>query len=64
MFPCFDQPDLKARLSLKVITIEGWVAVSNAPEKIIHKFNLQDYNDKEKSKILNGADAINLIDEN
>src|ERR1051325_3824472 len=28
-FPCFDQPDLKARFKLTVITPEGWTVISN-----------------------------------
>ncbi len=28
-FPCFDQPDLKARFQLSVTTPEGWTVVSN-----------------------------------
>ena len=30
-FPCFDQPDLKARYALSLDVPAGWVAVSNAP---------------------------------
>ncbi len=30
-FPCFDQPDLKARFSLELELPAGWRAVSNAP---------------------------------
>ena len=30
-FPCFDQPDLKARFKLEVIAPESWTAISNAP---------------------------------
>ena len=30
-FPCFDQPDLKARFSLELALPKGWRAVSNAP---------------------------------
>ncbi len=29
MFPCFDQPDLKARMTLTTITPEKWVVLSN-----------------------------------
>ncbi|RYG52512.1 MAG: hypothetical protein EOO01_06415, partial [Chitinophagaceae bacterium] len=29
VFPCFDQPDLKARISLKLSVPRGWTAVSN-----------------------------------
>ncbi|MCC6474485.1 MAG: ERAP1-like C-terminal domain-containing protein, partial [Burkholderiales bacterium] len=31
LFPCFDQPDLKARLRLTLTAPAGWRAVSNAP---------------------------------
>ena len=31
LFPCFDQPDLKARLTLKLDMPSHWTAVSNAP---------------------------------
>ena len=31
VFPCFDQPDLKARYTLELALPEGWTAVSNAP---------------------------------
>ena len=30
-FPCFDQPDLKARYTLQLTVPAGWVAVANAP---------------------------------
>ncbi len=30
-FPCFDQPDLKARFSLNVTAPDDWVVVSNSP---------------------------------
>lgn len=29
LFPCFDQPDMKARYTLSLTVPEGWVAVSN-----------------------------------
>ena len=31
VFPCFDQPDLKARYRLSLTLPEGWTAISNAP---------------------------------
>lgn len=31
LFPCFDQPDLKARFTLALNLPEGWKAVSNSP---------------------------------
>src|SRR6266849_6194932 len=30
-FPCFDQPDLKARFSLQLVLPRAWTAVGNAP---------------------------------
>jgi aminopeptidase N len=30
-FPCFDQPDLKARFRLELVLPRGWTAVGNAP---------------------------------
>src|SRR5205809_634658 len=32
-FPCFDQPDLKARFSLELVVPRAWTAVGNAPIK-------------------------------
>ena len=34
LFPCFDQPDLKARVSLTLVTPPGWTAVGNG--KLTH----------------------------
>src|SRR5439155_16343292 len=31
-FPCFDQPDLKARFTLELEILRGWDAVGNGPE--------------------------------
>ena len=31
LFPCFDQPDLKARVTLALTTPHGWRAVANGP---------------------------------
>ncbi|MGQ0537832.1 MAG: M1 family metallopeptidase [Gemmatimonadaceae bacterium] len=31
LFPCFDQPDIKARVTLTLTTPLGWTAVANAP---------------------------------
>lgn len=47
VFPCFDQPDLKARFQLDLETPRLWTAVSNAPgipvparfaSRIVHRF--------------------------
>ena len=35
VFPCFDQPDLKAVFSLKLELPEGWVSISNNTQKPI-----------------------------
>jgi len=35
VFPCFDQPDLKACFELELTTPEGWVTMSNGTEKPI-----------------------------
>ena len=32
LFPCFDQPDIKARLSLELELPAAWVAVANGRE--------------------------------
>ena len=47
VFPCFDQPDLKARFALTLRTPADWVAVSNAPlretradaSELVHAFD-------------------------
>ena len=41
MFPCFDQPDLKARLTLSLITPDEWVALGNEKEKWVRKLDLE-----------------------
>ena len=33
VFPCFDQPDLKARFSLEMVVPRGWRVISNADEE-------------------------------
>jgi len=37
-FPCFDQPDIKGRFTLKVDAPQEWTVVSNAPEVAPHSF--------------------------
>lgn len=44
LFPCFDQPDLKARFSLELEIPKNWVAVANGP---IHK----EQQEKQRRKI-------------
>jgi aminopeptidase N len=36
VFPCFDQPDLKARFTLSLSVPRGWTAISNAPLAVRH----------------------------
>jgi len=45
IFPCFDQPDLKATLTLSMAVPNDWVAVSNQPasEELLKQLNLNDY---------------------
>ncbi len=38
LLPCFDQPDIKAILTLKVIAPKEWKVLANAPEKSIRDF--------------------------
>ncbi len=39
VFPCFDQPDLKARFRLTLELPENWTAVSNAPRRELVRMN-------------------------
>jgi aminopeptidase N len=45
IFPCFDQPDLKATLTLSMAVPHDWVAISNQPgsEERLTQLNLNDY---------------------
>jgi aminopeptidase N len=38
-FPCFDQPDMKARFTLKVTAPEGWRVVSNTQGVVLREFD-------------------------
>ena len=50
-FPCFDQPDLKARYELTLTMPDGWTAISNAP-----------FNEKQGSaSTLRFAETVNPI---
>jgi len=49
VFPCFDQPDLKAKMSLIVLCPTEWRAVSNAIER---RYNLRDDNNRSGRHIL------------
>src|SRR5215813_5425056 len=37
-FPCFDQPDLKARFTLNVTAPEDWTVIANSPSATTHLF--------------------------
>jgi len=39
MFPCFDQPDLKARFTLRVTAPEKWRVVSNTEGTVLREFD-------------------------
>ena len=53
LLPCFDQPDIKAVLKLKVLAPKEWKVLSNAYEKTISEFisndNLNQFNLDENS---------------
>ena len=38
-FPCFDQPDLKARFTLRLTTPESWRVVSNTDDTVMSEFD-------------------------
>ena len=44
MFPCFDQPDLKARLTLSIVAPEEWVVLGNEREKWVKPLNNETLN--------------------
>ncbi len=37
VFPCFDQPDLKARFDLTIEAPQDWLVIANAPEQLVKK---------------------------
>ena len=45
VFPCFDQPNLKAKMKLSIVTPKNWAAISNMPA-----LN-EDFLDKNKYKL-------------
>ena len=46
LFPVFDQPNLKAILDLKVIAPKEWIVLSNAHEKEIFDFKIENCKEK------------------
>ena len=58
LLPCFDQPDIKATLNLKVIAPKEWIVLSNSSEKEIFDF----INEEELIKKLNlNNDSLNHL---
>ena len=57
LFPVFDQPNLKAVLSLKVIAPKEWIVLSNSHEKEILDFNIEKF----KEKLLLTPESINHL---
>ena len=45
VFPCFDQPNLKAKMKIALVTPPSWNALSNEPPKSINTFHLKTYQD-------------------
>jgi len=58
VFPCFDQPDLKAYMKLSIVAPTDWTVVSNQPSNK-NAFNLTEY--KSSVKLLSSSSA-KLID--
>ena len=57
LFPCFDQPDIKAILKLKVLAPKEWRVLSNAYESSIF-----DFKSNEQLKIFNfSEDSIKIL---
>lgn len=59
LFPCFDQPDLKAVLELTVVAPEEWIVLSNEYEKENSKF--QSVNDLDKLRLLSDREKDHLF---
>jgi aminopeptidase N len=52
VFPCFDQPDIKARFTLSLVLPKDWKALSNAPLKdSVVRASDKTYNYEESDKI-------------
>jgi aminopeptidase N len=43
LIPCFDQPDLKATLSLNIILPSDWISVANGPQNYTAVYDEIDY---------------------
>ncbi len=62
LFPCFDQPDLKATLSLQVIAPKEWIVLANSFEKEINDFSenkISIKNDESKKHMFLNHDISN-----
>ena len=55
MFPCFDQPDLKAKLNLVLAVPNEWVSISNQPvsDELTKGLSIKDYLSTEENSIYN-----------
>ena len=58
LLPCFDQPDIKAKLNLKVIAPKEWIVLANSSEKEI--FDLTEEKQLNEKLSLN-SDSINHL---
>ena len=43
VFPCFDQPDIKARMKIAIVSHPEWTIASNQPTKSVHHFSQELY---------------------
>lgn len=43
VFPCFDQPDIKASMKISVVTPADWIVVSNEPSVSAESFHVHKY---------------------
>ena len=57
VFPCFDQPDLKAYMKLSIVAPTNWTVISNQPSTK-RTFNLTDY--KTSTNLISSSSA-NLV---
>ncbi len=72
MFPCFDQPDIKATLDLSVIAPNEWVVLANEFEKfsdsltaetlnsVLQKANLNQLSKEDQAYLLTNTNVLNL----
>ena len=46
VFPCFDQPNLKAKMRISLVTDPNWNAISNEPAMVTTKFEKEMFKTK------------------